>query len=110
MRILLAAAALTLALAGCEQIPGADSAPEAETAGGPAEPAESQEQITQGPSVTAQDELAATLPLPGEKPSAQAAANVPHVYMSLQPDAGAGPLSVVFAIDRGGIGHRSAQR
>ena len=63
-------------------------------------PAAPQEQVTQAPSITAQDELAATLPLPGEKPSAQAAANVPHVYMSLQPDAGAGPLSVVFAIDR----------
>ena len=100
MRVLLAAMALMLALTGCEQTPGADSAPTAETASGPAEPAAPQEQVTQAPSITAQDELAATLPLPGEKPSAQAAANVPHVYMSLQPDAGAGPLSVVFAIDR----------
>lgn len=78
--------ALTLFLLGCEQ-PGNTADPSAKTAG----PA---------PNVTAQDELAATLPLPGERPSIPLASNVPHVYMALQPDEGSGPLSIVFAIDR----------
>ena len=108
MRVVLAAAALALALAGCKQLAGIGLAPEAGTEAGPlaeagpaaSEPAAESGPVTPAPSITAQDELAATLPLPGEKPSARTAANVPHVYMVLQPDAGAGPLSVIFAIDR----------
>lgn len=75
-----------LALMGCEQLAAPEAAPKAES--------------TPAPNVTAQDELAATLPLPGERPSIPLASNVPHVYMSLQPDEGAGPVSIVFAIDR----------
>lgn len=55
---------------------------------------------TTAPSITAQDELAATLPLPGEPSAAIVAANVPHVYMSLQKGGGSVPTSIVFAIDR----------
>ena len=80
----LAIALISLALLGCEQGAGGPTA-------GTAAPA---------PNVTASDELAATLPVPGEQPSLPLARNVPHVYMSLQPDEGAGPTSIVFAIDR----------
>ena len=78
---------IAFALMACEQLPTGSGAPAASTG-------------TPAPDVTAQDELAATLPLPGEQPSTPLAANVPHVYMSLQPDTGAGPTSIVFAIDR----------
>ncbi|MGD1923129.1 MAG: hypothetical protein ACFB03_02920 [Paracoccaceae bacterium] len=86
-----------LALAGCEQ-QIEESSLEADSSEVRAEevPAE----VAETPQVTAQDELAATLPLPGERPSIPIAANVPHVYMALQPDAASGPVSVVFTIDR----------
>ena len=77
---------VAVGLMACEQ-PGTGAGPGASTA-------------TPAPNVTAQDELAATLPLPGEQPSLPLINNVPHVYMSLQPDAGSGPISIVFAIDR----------
>lgn len=108
MRVWLIVSALALALMGCEQNT-AGSDPSAQTGGAlpppassfePTEPAAPAEPVEPAPNITAQDELAATLPLPGETPSPQAAENVSHVYMALQPDAGGGPLSVVFAIDR----------
>lgn len=107
MRVWLVATALAFALTGCEQGasgPDAASAPTSEVEAesptvAPASKAPDNP-VLAAPNTTAQEELAATLPLPGETPSAQSAANVPHVYMSLQPDEGAGPLSVVFAIDR----------
>ncbi|MEM9060222.1 MAG: hypothetical protein AAGD13_07130 [Pseudomonadota bacterium] len=79
-----------LGLAACEQ-PGGSAPPQPETSA----PAE-----TSPSSDTAQNDLAATLPAPGDQSRIPLAADVPHVYMALQPDTASGPTSVVFTIDR----------
>lgn len=76
---------LATALMACEQPANQGAGPTASTT---------------TPNASAQSDLAATLPKPGEAASITLSSQIPHVYMTLQPDEGSGPISIVFAIDR----------
>ncbi len=98
MRSGLLAAALLLALAGCETLEGAlpaASAPEtAQAEPAPAEPREDPAAALPAPTQGAGPEPVRRAPL--ERPPEL---DAPDIYMALQPDS-TGNVSVVFAIDR----------